>query len=393
MRCSRGFIWGVLIPGILALVMTIGCYFYWNARYTFGYGDKQIKRISTIKHLLLSRETPHPEAVPVNVCYDRMLAPYEDNRGIPVGDIDITDRDDLRRFLDSLARWDNYRYIVCDVHFDTIIHTAYDSALFARIASMRDIVVAASDRNPPQLKDKSARAEYDQLIKGDRFIKYRYSNRGGEDSAPLRMWKELDGGSLVKKGLLYSSQGRLAVNAVIPDLDYAPLMDWDQNDEKHIWNLGADILETPVDMSRLFQDKIILIGDWAEYDMHYTIRNQMSGTAILYNAYLSLKNGAHYVRWWVLFVLFFTFWGEWAFAFRFFRTVPDHGERGCGKFFSAHPILRSVCCAFLSWVGYTGILWVVCFIIYLLCGFFVNAFIIGSVIALFAPYLKRARKP
>lgn len=393
MKCSRGFIWGVLIPGILALVMTIGCYFYWNARYTFGYGDKQIKRMSIIKHLLSSSETPHPEAVPVNVCYDRMLAPYVDNLDVPLGDIDITDREDLRRFLDSLAHWDNYRYIVCDVHFDTIIHTAYDSALFVRIASMRDIVVAASERNPLLLKNKTARAEYDQLIKGDRFIKYRYTDRGGEDSAPLRMWKELDGGSLIKKGLLYSSQGRLAVNSVIPDLDYAPVMGWDNNGEKHIWNLGADILETPVDVSRLFQDKIILIGDWAEYDMHYTIRNQMPGTAILYNAYLALKNGAHYVRWWVLVVLFLTFWGECAFAFRFFRMDPDHKRRGRGSLLSAHPVLRATGHAILSWVGYTGVLWVVCSIIYLLCGFFVNAFIIGSIIALFAPYLKRARKP
>lgn len=379
--------WGLWVPGLIALVMTIGCYFYWNARYTFGYGDNQINRISVIKHLISGKETPRPEALPVNVCYDRMLAPYKDNKGVPVGDIDITDREDLRRFLDSLASWDNYRYIVCDVHFDTLIQTAYDSALFARIASMRDIVVASSDRDPIALKDKVACAEYDQLIKGNRFIKYRFFDRNGSDSAPLRMWKELDGGTLVKKGPVYCSNGRPAVNSVIPDLDYAPEMGWDANGEKNIWNLGADILDMPIDMSSLFKDKIVLIGDWAEYDMHYTIRNQMAGTAILYNSYLSLQKGAHYVRIWVLVILLFTFWLELAFAMRFFWRKPREN-----LFLSAHPLLQAFCRAAVSWFGYTGLLWIVCAIIYLTSGFFVNAFIIGSIIALVAPYLKAINK-
>lgn len=391
MKRSKRVIWGIVIPGALALGMTICCYFYWNARFTFGYGDEQIKKTSELKHLLSRHETPHPEALAVNVCYDRMLAPYRDNLGIPVGDIDITDREDLRRFLDSLALWDNYRYIVCDVHFDSLVRTDCDSALFARIASMRNIVVASSDRNPAVIKDKVACAEYDQLVKGNRFIKFRFFDRNGGDSAPLRMWKEIDGGNLVKKGIRYSSKGKLAINSVIPDLDYRPVMGWDEHGEKHIWNLGADILDIPLDLSSMFADKMILIGDWAEYDMHYTIRNQMAGTAILYNAYLALKNGAHYVRWWVLVILIITFWGELAFAFRFiWRGRKDNGK--WNEFFSSHPLLLALCHAFISWVGYTGVLWVVCTIIYLMSGFFVNAFIIGSLIALVAPYLKIVTK-
>ena len=344
-----------------------------------------------LKHLLSQKESPHSEALPVNVCYDRMLVPYVDNMGIPVGDIDITDREDLRRFLDSLARWDNYRYIVCDVHFDTIVQTASDSLLFNRIVSLRDIAVAASDRNPAVIKEKVACAEYDQLVKGNRFIKYRYFDRKGGDGVALKMWKELDGGNLARKGILYRSNGKLAVNSVIPDLDYAPAMGWDATGEKHIWNLGADILEAPMDISSLFEDKIVLIGDWAEYDMHYTIRNQMAGTAILYNAYLALKNGAHYVRWWVMLLLFLTFWGELAYAFHYLWW-PHRKDNAWNIFFKAHPILLATGQAFLAWMGYTGVLWVVCTIIYLRSGFFVNAFVIGSLIALVAPYLKKTHK-
>lgn len=391
MKNRRIIIWKYLIPGLLSLGMVVACYFYWNMRFTFGYGDNQIRRISMVKHLLFPGDGGYGDVLAINVSYDRTLVPFHDEMGIPIGDIDITDRVDMLRLMDSLSRWDNYRYIVCDVHFDTTITTDIDSLLFHRIASMRDIVVATSEHNPSILKDKLACAEYDQLTRGNRFVKYRFFAKDGSDSVPLRMWKDMEGGNLSRNGILYRRNGRLAVNSVIPNLDYYPRMGWDDNGEKQIWNLGADILEEPMDMAPLFQDKIVLIGDWAEYDIHHTIRGPMPGTAIVYNAYLSLKKGANRIQWLVILVLFLSFAGELSYAFRYFwKECPEKSR--LNEFSQKYPLLDALARLLASWLGYTGILWIVCTVIYLVEGFFVNAFIVGSIIAFVSPYLKRSGK-
>ncbi len=381
-------IWKYLIPGGVALLMVFACFFYWNARFTFGFGDAQIKRISMLKSLLFTKERPHGEVLPVNVSYDRMLVPYADELGIPAGDLDITDRADLLCLMDSLQRWDNYRYIVCDVHFDTTITTGFDSLLYTKMASMRDIVIASSDHDPSLLEGKTACAEYDQLEKGNRFIKFRYFALDGGDSVPLRMWEEIDGGQLVRKGNRYRWNGLPAVNSSIPDLEFFPVMGWDDKGEKQIWNLGADILDAPLDMAPLFEDKIVLLGDWAEYDMHATIRGSMPGTDILYNAYLALKDGAVRVRAWVLLILFLTFMAEISWVLRFYWG-ENPGKDRMSAFAAKNPLLHALWRIVASWIGYTGPLWIVCTVIYLTCGFFVNAFVVGSAITFVAPYLKK----
>lgn len=375
----------IIVPAVISLVLTVSCYYYWNARFTFGFGDMSVRASSAIKDLLFKQDNSFDDVIAVNVSYDRTLEPYADEFGIPVGVIDITDRSKLLAFMDSLATWDNYRYVVCDINFGGF-STEYDSALFARLAGMRDIVVAGGDPGscPEELAGVAANSDYDQLLSGDGFLKYNYFTSNGGESMAYRMWRDMDGGSIRKHWWGYSSGRKLCVCSLIPDIEFITRSDWSYDGEKNIYNLGADILSVPESV-RLFDDRVILIGDFKEYDNHDTIKNEVAGTAIIYNAYLALKDGDHIVRWPVLLILFLVFGAEVSFALRKFWKEAEEEDKKERSMASKLGI--SLLNAVLSWIGYAGVMAVVCFLVYIFFGFFVNAIIIGSLIAFISPFI------
>ena len=383
---KKKLIWMIIVPAIVSLLLTVSCYYYWNARFTFGFGDMSVRASSAFKDLLFEQKKSFDDVIAVNVSYDRTLEPYADEFGIPVGVIDITDRAKLLAFMDSLSVWDNYKYIVCDISFDGFT-TQYDSALFARLGGMRDIVVAGGDPEscPVDLLGVSANSDYDQLMSGDGFLKYNYFTKDGGESMAYRMWKDLDNGRIRKHWWGYSSNGKLCVCSLIPDLEFITRNDWSYDGEKNIYNLGADVLSVPESV-RLFDDRIILIGDFKEFDFHDTIKNEVAGTAIIYNAYLALKDNDHIVRWPVLLILFVVFGAEIAFALRKYWKPAKKGKKNKKRSLAAK-LGSSLLDAILSWISYAGILAVVCFLVYIFFGFFVNAIIIGSLIAFLSPFI------
>ena len=388
----------LLFPFSISFVMTFLCYFYWNARYTFEFGDDVIRYSSALKDLCTKTDYAADEVLAINVSYDRVLIPYYESR-LPQGNIDITDRYKLFVFLDSLSCWNNYRYIACDVRFDSIYSTEWDNDLFELIAGMRDITVARGTGNsyPSILADKVSNSSYSEFLSGDGFLKFSYKSQDGMDNMAYHMWKELDGGSIKEHWWGYSSSGKPCVCSFIPDLRYVTrsydLSGTDNPNnlnELEVYNLGEDILSQfyeDQDIAELFKDKIILIGDFKESDIHDTIKNRLSGPAIIYNEYLGLKAGDHIVRLWVLAVLFLVFGLEISYAFKAYwwkkDKKNDKKQQGC-----VCAILRAVWNAIATWIGYTGVLGIVCFILYAKSGMFVNAIIIGSIIAFMSSFIK-----
>lgn len=384
---KRNLTWMIVVPAVVSLILTLSCYYYWNARFTFGFGDMAMRASSAFKDLLFEQEK-FDDVIAINVSYDRTLEPYADEYGIPVGVIDITDRSKLLAFMDSLSAWNNYKYIVCDIDMSGF-STPYDETLFSRMAVMRDIVASGSDMEavPQKLKGIVASSDYDQLLSGDGFLKYNYFTSDGYETMAYRMWKDLDGGSINKHWWGYTSGKRLAVCSLIPDLKFITRSDWSSDGEKNVYNLGADILSVP-ESFRLFEGKIVLIGDFREYDNHDTIKNEVAGTAIIYNAYLALKNGDHTVKLLVLILLFLVFGAEISFALRKYWYIKKEDDEEDKKERSlSSKLASSLLEAVLSWIGYAGVMAVVCFFIYVFFGFFVNAIIIGSLIAFVSPFV------
>ena len=387
----------IYIPCSIALAMTILCYYYWNARYTFELGDNAIRLSSAFKDLCTKTDYSDDEVLAINVSYDRVLVPYSISK-LSQGTIDITDRYKLLVLLDSLSKWNNYKYIACDVRFDDQFTTEWDEALFKLISEMRDITVARGkdDSYPSILSDKVSNSSYSELLSGDGFLKFSYKSSDNMDNMAYRMWKEIDGGRIKKHWWGYSSGGWPCVSSFVPDLKYSTRINdssrrkANYNLVEDVYNLGASILsefyEDP-EIYKLFDNKIILIGDFKEADIHDTIKNRIAGPEILFNEYLGLKNGAHKVRIWVMILLFLVFSAEISYVLRDYWLVRNSREEK-----KKRKLLRLILKAFVTWIGYTGVLGIVCIIIYFYSGLFVNAIVIGSIIAFMSSFIKSPEK-
>ena len=259
---------------------------------------------------------------------------------------------------------------------------------------MESTIVARGNSYPSVLADKVSNSSYSEFLSGDGFLKFSYKSHDGMDNMAYRMWKDIDGGSIEKHWWGYTSGGKVCVCSFIPDLRYVARsynLSGEYNPynlkELDVYNLGEDILTQfyeDQDIAELFKDKIILIGDFRESDIHDTIKNRVAGPAIMYNEYLGLKAGNHIVRWWILLFLFLVFDSEISYAFRAHLWKKDK-KNDEGK--PDRVIARTILKAFFTWIGYTGVLGIACFIIYATSGLFVNAILIGSIIAFMSPFI------
>ena len=67
--------------------------------------------------------------------------------------------------------------------------------------------------------------------------------------------------------------------------------------EKKILNLGADILDLGVDIPSLVRNKIVVIGDFSEDDIHDTYIGKVAGPVININALEALRNNELEIPW------------------------------------------------------------------------------------------------
>ena len=127
-----------------------------------------------------------------------------------------------------------------------------------------------------------------------------------------------------------------------------------------------------------------MLGDGLKDDLHMTVRSSQPGISIIYNAFLCIINEEHILPWWVYVLLFLTFFVEsmfmlkdyWRFKapdwkiVRWFKRLSDVniGQFNVGK------LLKNI----LAFISYSTPLVIVCEFIYLTCGVFVNAIVIGT---------------
>lgn len=350
------------------------CNAVWDLQYTFGYGDDSLVA-AFLSRKLASRTTPaDEEALCVNIAYDRTLVPYRDSYGIPVGEIDITDRGKLAVLLDSLRSYGNYRYIICDILFDSSLPTDSDSLLFGLVSSMPNIVVPNESPDlPDALKERSAPSGYRVFHHGEPFLKYRFLSKEGR-SVPLKVWNDLTGNDIVKHWWGYTSDGAVCNNSSVLDFTNVspssyvtgPEGDAFPMEEKRVYHLGADILDEGCPRE-LFQDRIVLIGDFYEHDMHDTAIGQVPGILILYAAYRALVDGKNVIPWGYYLGLFA--------IFLLYCLIIAFAKEGKEK---RNPLLTF----FLECFSFATPLLLFNYLTVALGGFSINAVLIGSIFAL-----------
>lgn len=313
MRNTRMLIISFVSSGFLFFL----CYFVDNLPYSF-IGDANIgQRFEQIKQTInpTTDEIPH-DLLLVNVAYDRELAKVTDEFGFPKGNIDITDRAKLLRFLTQLKNSD-YQYIILDVSFSKEYQTEQDTALFNLISKMNNIVISKSanfELADSILIGKARYSDYSTHISESNFVKYEFI-RNGEPTMPYQAYLDLYENSISSFAGFYFFNGKLANKSVVLRF---PIKLWNkiisQSDLENLgqlqyYNLGSDILNIDVDIPLLAKNKIVVIGDFCENDIHDTYLGKIAGPIININAFYALVNdnlSIPYIEILFLLTLYFT---------------------------------------------------------------------------------------
>ncbi|MDR1737278.1 MAG: CHASE2 domain-containing protein [Candidatus Symbiothrix sp.] len=361
-----------------SLVLVAICYSLWNLPFTLSDESGFIRKFYAVKKGLSGMQHPvSDDVLLVNVAYDKQLIDYYDERGLPAGKIDITDRSKLLELFSFLSKDTIYQYIVCDVFFDSSLKSAADDSLFALIATMPRIVVPMHEKGKPlpeNIRHKAAYADYTTNIIEDALLKYQFLQHG-QPSIPLFIWQEQTGGSFKKQWWGgYTMHNAPATNSAI--LDFTAEMPDEYNEEgyKNFINLGADLLELIRlnETQTLFKNKIILIGDLTEYDIHSTTDGQMPGVLINYNAYRMLNDRRLIVP-----------FGLWILLFAFFCVMTILSFKKLGDLIKWKVIRNSEVIRFiLSLIGFSVILLGFSILCYYFCGRFVEIFLWSGYFAL-----------
>lgn len=306
----------LLVSFVMAILLLIYCYHKWNSFFAAGENTEDLVRRTAWLRRNILRPEPHTAVLPINIAYDKLLVPCYDDYGIPKGTIDITDREKLYRLFAYLQEHPSYKYVLCDISFANDFKSDYDSLLFSAIANTPRVCVSCTEDAVPLLDSISCLAHYTVKTAGTGFLQYKYT-QAARSTVPVRMWQDIDGGHYAKHWWGYTRNRDICTDGIILDLPFTIESDYDSNGRKLIYNLGADLLDDGSLDEILYREKIILIGDWTENDMHDTIRIEQPGVVILYNAYLALRNGLNALQWWMIVLLLIFYW-----SLCFFTMMP-----------------------------------------------------------------------
>ena len=231
----------------------------------------------------------------VNVHYDKVFA-LEKVDGKPKGYESVANHRKLLTFLRKLKEYDNYKYIMLDLCIEKDIAQECDSELISLIESMDRIVVpiplGGLEKIDKRLVSHAAMAKYGSTLWENDFVKYPYYSDGVK-SIPLKMYEDMTGRTISDYKLLAWDRG-IARKNVLLTYEFRELVS--------PYHLGKGILGDSLpggksergilNKPQKFKDKYILIGDFEE-DCHDTFLGKMSGTAINFNAFISLLHGKH----------------------------------------------------------------------------------------------------
>lgn len=302
----------ILLLAILALSLS---YYSTNLNFSLS-GEKPILKYwcAFTDWITSGKENaPADDVVFINVSNDKQLVDVSDQFGIPLGNAAITDREKLHSLLELIKSSPNYQYVLLDIFFEEGYQTAADSALFSTISEMDHIVIPKhtdGDITPLAPIDKAAYSDYNITINEDDFTKFQLLWKDGP-SIPLRMYSDLTGRTIRRKGLWYADKWALSRKVVFPKM-YARIdFPYRADGQKAYLNLGVDVLnyKDEVDWPEFFANKIIVIGAFTDNDIHTTYAGDVPGCLINYNVFLSLMKGQHKIPLGLIifyFIVFFT---------------------------------------------------------------------------------------
>ncbi|MBR9846390.1 MAG: CHASE2 domain-containing protein [Algicola sp.] len=302
-------IFKILISVVFSVVLLLNSYRWSNNSITNGEEEKLVTDIAFFfeKYVNVERVTNYDleDIVCINISNDRELVTVTDIIGGQVTEIvkgvkDITDRHKLSLFLNKTNN--KHKYIFLDVDFDSKYQSPNDSLLQEAFNRVDNIIIPSHYGDQGNLISNNFNvrkgfAAYKKSIFSNRFIKYTFLENDTIESLAYNASKTLNSTNIKKEGNYFYDNGKLCLNSIILNHYINPIKKFDINYFQNFKELGVDVLDVMTDneIERLVKDKIVLIGDFDDRDMHITSVGKMPGVLIHYNAYLSLIKQSHQV--------------------------------------------------------------------------------------------------
>lgn len=381
---------------IIAIGFLLLSYYMTNLDFPISGEKFLLYRFELVKNYLFPREnTVNDSILLIDVSYDKIPVKVTDEYDIPMGDIQITNRQKLLVLLQELKKRNDYKYIMLDVFFGQKGKTPQDSALYETICSMDRIAVPCHSGEAladSSLKEKAGLADYTTTYKVSGFAKYPFMPDGGI-SLPLKMYEDMTGRTIRKHWFVFTDGWRLVRKSIVLTFDINANSAYNAEGEKVWCYLGADILGNEDERGLLYEipeltkDKYVAIGAFQGDDSHSTYIGSVCGTLINLNAYFSLLHNHHVVSMSLVTILFLAFFvlAYLTLTRQDLRGLVDSMTQSQKYKWRTRMMTLSALC---SWIGYSLFLTILCILTYVFLGEVYEIFITSTMFYLLSLAVK-----
>lgn len=362
---------------ITASILMVFCYLITNLGFSISTEGAWVMKVNKSINKIYSQKKHVPDSVLlVNISYDRELIPINDSDGFPIGDIDITNREALYRFLSILKQRNDYKYVFLDVFFQEGYQSPSDEKLFPLISKMDNLAISchrdATIDSPELLQGHAFISDYTVTKTSKTFMKYELLP-DGQKSVVLHMYNECKGKDITKYGPVYFDGNRLCNSTLFAKQIINFKGSYDDEGYKNYYNLSADLLmdEEELLSTSLLKDKYIFIGSMELNDVHSSSEGALPGVVISANTFLSVMQGKHIIPYFMMFVLFAVLF---CISYQIYtgKTIANWFKCLIEKYrININPVVFSY---FLTWVSYMSILSLACIISYSVYGVMYDIF-------------------
>lgn len=366
MQKNKFLMWG--ISSFNALIMMIGLLFYMTIVYVMPDEILLIELMSATRNALFKAEEKPPKDrfLFVNCSWEKDLTVKVDTNDFVIGNVDITNRKSITKFLSILnQKPDNHEFLLVDIRFYD--KSEDDSLMEAEFKKTKNTIVSyhkGADNKPHYpvvdvplgLSD----LQVQELNHEETFtLKYHLMQGDTLKTTPLLMAEQIYGDTL-EKGYFFSKfRGNYMLNGYI--LDY-PIRNYDlfvANNYTYVQM--HELLSMPSFLVEEFtKDRIIVLGDYEDRDIHKTIYGYMPGPLILANAFITLEKGYNKITigFFIFIFICFTFISHKALTFKDPITVI------LGKFFESDHFLVELLQDSLFYLIYFAVLSIISYTLF-----------------------------
>ena len=288
----------IIISAIHALVLAILTLVWMNLSWEFG-DEVIVARINQIARYEVFNPTNKvveqfkKDLLLVNTSYDKTLVEFEDDFG--AGHRAVSDRKKLADFFHTINEAEHApSLVVVDIIFDN--PSPDDSLLRTELARVKNLVISSEigkDGKPvmPWPGLNFALAQYETTT--GTFLKFNLVD-DTTHYLPAAMYRETQGATFNEWAGLVRTHPGWWMNSFIVDLPVRKAHI--DNGEVLIWNLGEAITFPPDEVKNIVKDKVVIVGDFYEYDIHQTLLGAQPGPLVVANAYLGMLQGVPRIK-------------------------------------------------------------------------------------------------